>query len=121
VPCVYDGSPLNGPDAAGMPARTRPGAPAADAPVGDGWLMDVLGDRFQLLAIGADAPDALVVDGVPVETVRIETSETVRARYLGDAASAVYLMRPDQHVAARWTAFDGDAVAAAVRTATGRA
>lgn len=45
----------------------------------------------------------------------------LKERYLGDAASAVYLMRPDQHVAARWTTFDADAVAAAVKTATAQA
>ena len=28
VPAAYDGSPLNGPDCAAMPPRTRPGAPA---------------------------------------------------------------------------------------------
>lgn len=120
VPCVYDGSPLNGPDAEGLPERTRPGAPAADAPLGDGWLMDRLGNRFQVLAIGTDAPDTFDVDGIGVETMHVDASDTLRERYLGDVEKAVYLMRPDQHIAARWTGFDGDAVKAAVRTATGR-
>jgi len=125
IPCVYDGSPLNGPDAPGMPSRTRPGAPAADAPLADGWLLDRLGDRFQLLAVDADAPDGLEIEGIPVETLRIDTSaapsDAVRTRYLGKAASAIYLMRPDQHVAARWPAFDRDAVAAALNAAIARA
>ena len=43
------------------------------------------------------------------------------ARYLGGAKSAVYLLRPDQHVAARWPSYDEAAVKAALRTATGRA
>ncbi|HFC04305.1 MAG TPA: FAD-dependent oxidoreductase, partial [Rhizobiales bacterium] len=51
VPCTYDDSVLNGADVASMPARTKPGSPAADAPVDNGWLIDLLGDRFQLLAI----------------------------------------------------------------------
>lgn len=46
VPCTYDGSPLNGPDAPGLPLRTRPGSPAVDAPIGNGWLLDRLGNRF---------------------------------------------------------------------------
>ncbi len=124
VPCVYDGSPLNGPDAPGMPARTRPGAPASDAPTAHGWLLDQLGDGFQLLAIDAPAPDGVAVDGITIETVRLASGDcpdgAVRERYLGEAPSAVYLMRPDQHVAARWRAFDADAVAAALRIATGR-
>jgi len=124
IPCVYDGSPLNGSDAPGMPSRTRPGAPAVDAPLADGWLIYKLGGHFQLLAVDADVPADLDVDGIPVETLRIDTatlpSDAVRARYLGKASSAVYMMRPDQHVAARWGAFDRDAVAAALRTAVGR-
>jgi 3-(3-hydroxy-phenyl)propionate hydroxylase len=114
VPCVYDGSPLNGPDAPGMPARTRPGAPAVDAPQGNGWLLDRLGNRFQLLAIGTDPA------GVPggVEPIRVDVTDAVRERYLGAAESGFYLLRPDQHVAARWRSFDCDAVAGALRTAT---
>ncbi len=115
VPCVYDGSPLNGPDVPGMPARTRPGAPAVDAPQGDGWLLDRLGNRFQLLAIGAPLPP----DG-PCALLEVDVNDAVRARYLGTAAAGFYLIRPDQHVAARWRAYDRDAVAAALRCATGQ-
>ena len=37
------------------------------------------------------------------ETLTVEVNSFVRSRYLGDAAAAVYLVRPDQVVAARWT------------------
>ncbi len=120
VPSVYDGSPLNGADADDMPERTRPGAPAVDAPLADGWLIDRLGNRFQLLAIDAEAPDALQFDDMPVETVTVAATDAVRERYLGAAGTAVYLMRPDQHVAARWPTFDRHAVGGALRRATGR-
>ena len=55
--------------------------------------------------------------------MRLSADESVqfRERYLGDAAKAVYLMRPDQHVAARWTDYDEAAVIAALKTATCRA
>ena len=43
----------------------------------------------------------------------------LRARYLGDAARALYLIRPDQVVAARWTAADAAAVRAALAAAGG--
>ncbi len=123
VPCVHDGSPINGADATGLPARTRPGAPACDAPVGEGWLIDRLGNRFQLLAIDAPVPETVDCDGTAVETVSLSCADMptddLRDRYLGEAGSAVYLMRPDQHVAARWRTFDESAVAAAFRTATG--
>ena len=124
VPCTYDGSPLNGPDADALPRRTRPGSPAPDAPLGSGWLLDRLGGRFQLLAIGAPAPDSLDVYGVPVETLRLDPNDdpsgALRERFLGGAPAAIYLLRPDQHVAARWTAYDEGAVRAALLKTIGR-
>ncbi|WP_417771336.1 FAD-dependent oxidoreductase [Stappia sp.] len=124
LPAIYDGSPLNGPDAAGMPARSRPGAPASDAPLAEGWLIDRLGGGFQLLAIDAQVPERLEIDGIALDGISVSTahdaSDALRQRYLGTAASAVYLIRPDQHVAARWTTYDADAVAGALRRATAR-
>lgn len=125
VPSVYDGSPLNGPDAEGLPARTRPGAPAVDAPVDGGWLLDRLGGRFQLMTIDLpQAPGRLDVAGIPVERLELastaDATGALRDRYLGRAGGAVYLMRPDQHVAARWTCYDEAAVIAAVDRAVGR-
>ncbi len=124
MPCTYDGSPLNGPDALpGGPARSRPGSPASDAPVGDGYLLDHLsGDGFMLLALNTDLPEAVEVAGQTVTCLAL-TSETdvLRDRYLGAAPSAVFLIRPDQHVAARWPRYDATAAAAAVATAQGEA
>jgi 3-(3-hydroxy-phenyl)propionate hydroxylase len=119
VPCVYDGSPLNGPDCEGLPARSRPRCPAPDAPQGNGWLVDTLGGRFQLLCIGCEGR-TIDVDRIAVETLSPEVNDALRERYLGALPSAVYLIRPDQHVAARWLAFDVAAVRAAVGKAVGR-
>ncbi len=119
VPCTYDGSPLNGPDDDQMPARTRPGSAAVDAPTDDGWLLDRLGNKFQLLVIGTEAPERLDIGAVKVESLKLEKNEELAQRYLGERSSAVYLMRPDQHVTARWPVFDQIAVADALRTATG--
>jgi 3-(3-hydroxy-phenyl)propionate hydroxylase len=122
VPCTYDGSPLNGPDAEGLPRRTRPGSPAADAPTANGWLLDQLGGRFQLLAVNAKAPRHMIVDGVAVQTLLIgDPSRELCERYLGDVPAALYLLRPDQHVAARWTSFDETVIAASLRKAIGKA
>jgi 3-(3-hydroxy-phenyl)propionate hydroxylase len=120
VPCTYDGSALNGPDMSQLPADTRPGAPMKDADTGDGWLLDKLGNRFQLLGIGIDVPEGIGVDGVTIEGLKLPAIEDMKARYLGDAGAAVYLLRPDQHVAARWLAYDEVAVKAALLTAIGK-
>ena len=124
VPCTYDGSPLNGPDAQGLPSRTRPGSPAVDAPIRGGWLLDRLGDRFQLLTIDAEAPELIESGGIAAERLALSAADdptgALKERYLGDAGSAVYLLRPDQHVAARWTVFDRATVEAALAKATGR-
>ncbi len=121
VPCTYDGSPLNSADALpDGPMRTRPGSPCADAPVGDGFLLDHLqaGD-FVLLGLNTDVPDTLDADGIPVRGVSLPAGAALTDRYLGAASQAVYLIRPDQHVTARWPDFDRDAALAAVRKATG--
>jgi 3-(3-hydroxy-phenyl)propionate hydroxylase len=124
VPCTYDGSPLNGPDCAAMPARTRPGSPMVDAPVPGGWLLDRTGFGFQLMTIDEYAPEALDVDGIEVKRLALATAGDadgyLKQRYLGDAGKAVYLVRPDQHVAARWDHYDEAAVKAALLKAIGR-
>ncbi len=124
VPCTYDGSPLNGHDVADMPARSRPGSPVADVPMGDGWLLDALDTGFHLLTVNADAPDAVDVDGIAIKRVALTTKDEaggfVRERYLGDKDAAVYLIRPDQHVAARWERFDEADVKAALLKTIGR-
>lgn len=94
VPCVY---PSDGADDPALPKVSRPGSVAPDAPLGDGWLSNALGGRVVVLALGCSF---LEIDGA--EKLSPEITETVRKRYLGQATSAVYLIRPDQVVAARW-------------------
>ncbi|WP_068112871.1 FAD-dependent oxidoreductase [Tropicimonas marinistellae] len=123
VPCTYDGSPLNSADAlTGGPERTRPGAPCPDVPLDDGFLLRALGDRFTLLTIDCDAPEEIEEGGVTVTRLALTTandrSGLLKERYLGDAPSAVYLIRPDQHVAARRTEFNEPLLRAALRRAT---
>ncbi|WP_299586373.1 FAD-dependent oxidoreductase [uncultured Tateyamaria sp.] len=122
VPCVYDGLSLNGPDMLDGPARTRVGAPAVDAKLGDTYLLDQLSDGFMLLCIDAAAPDLDNVDGVPIMRLDLtgQGNPYLTERYLGDADSAVYLIRPDQHIVARWATATADDVTAAMRTALGK-
>ena len=130
LPAIHDGSPLNGTrengdDTPDLPDRTRPGAPASDAPLSRGFLIDRLGNGFALLGIGIEVPDMLEIDGIPVKGISLaegdDPSGALAGRYLGGARAGVYLIRPDQHVAARWTAFDTACVERALRRAVGRA
>lgn len=121
VPCTYDASPLNGPDAlAGGPERTRPGSACPDAPLPNGFLLDRL-RGFTLLAIDADAP-ARIDDQVEVRRLSIpeeDVGSELADRYLGEAPGAVYLIRPDQHVAARWSRYDAGNLQRALQQSLG--
>ena len=125
VPCTYEGSALNGPDCATMPARTRPGSPAPDAPMSttsNDWLLGKLGNEFQILAIDVETPPSVCVGGICANRLALSAKDNpaLCERYLGEAEGAVYLMRPDQHVAARWDHWNDEAVRQAIETATGR-
>ncbi|WP_333693473.1 FAD-dependent oxidoreductase [Phaeobacter italicus] len=124
LPCTYEGSPLNSADALNGPERSAPGSPCPDAPLGDGYLLPQLADRFTLLTINADAPDSFQEAGITVHRLALSTQDdktrALRERYLGDNDSAVYLIRPDQHVAARRPSFDDSQFRAALRRAIGK-
>lgn len=125
VPCVYDGLSLNGPDALNGPATSRVGATCSDAALRDGFLLDVVGGVFTVLAINTDPPALAEVDGVTVNTVTLNTqtddpSGAIAARYLGDTPCGIYLIRPDQHVAARWAGASAADIRSAVGIATGK-
>jgi 3-(3-hydroxy-phenyl)propionate hydroxylase len=48
-------------------------------------------------------------------------NSAMRERYLGKKNQAYYLIRPDQHVAARWTRIGAGALASAHRASLGKA
>ncbi len=125
LPHNYAETPLSTPDADDFAGRgLAPGAPAADAPLADGgWLLNHLGGGFtalcfvdgagedETMALGAGLrPVVLVVriarhvgQGGSGEGVLADRDGTAFARW-GAAPGTVYLLRPDQHVAARWRA-----------------
>jgi 3-(3-hydroxy-phenyl)propionate hydroxylase len=123
VPATLHGSPLNTPDHDVFAGAMVPGAPAVDAPLtdaeGGGWLLRRLaGNGFAALVFDGDG--AVVTAGaegiVPVDRVHLSATGTAAARY--DARpGTVVLLRPDQHVCARWRAPTAADVAAALRRA----
>jgi 3-(3-hydroxy-phenyl)propionate hydroxylase len=101
----------------------RPGTNCADAPIQrDGrpaWLLNQLGRGFVLLSFGPAQP--VTVGGFTAEVLEvgkdiIDTKGVLTQRYDGQPGT-VYLIRPDQHVAARWRRFDEAQVQAAMRRA----
>jgi 3-(3-hydroxy-phenyl)propionate hydroxylase len=116
MPTPYRDSPLNTPDEDAFAGTMRPGTACADAPVGEGWLLDHLGQGFQLLSFG-DVPDF----GLPQLRIGVDipdSSGLIAQRYDATPGTA-YLIRPDQHVAARWRAPTPAKVAAALARAKG--
>jgi len=131
MPSTLHESTLNTPDAQAFAGAMVPGAPAADAPVKtrDGrssWLLHELGEGFTVLVAGSPASDLLRIDGhgIPVKVVTIgaggadlaDTDGLLATRY-DLQPGTVYLLRPDQHVCARWRAADADRIGAAIRHA----
>ena len=126
LPCTYDQSKLNGPDELpGAPTRTRPGSACSDATLSQGHLLVRLGDVFKLLAIKVNIPETLHVAGLDIHVVELAEDDdptgALADRYLGANSAGVYLIRPDQHVAARWDRFDREAIQKAVRVTLGEA
>ena len=133
VPATLHGSTLNTPDDGAFDGAMLPGAPAADAPVTqrDGqasWLLPQLGPGFTVLLAAPDAGDLAKVDGhgldVKVLTVDAAKGDLVDtqgllARRYDLRPGTVYLLRPDQHVCARWRATGADEVGRAIRRALG--
>jgi len=113
VPFVYDLP--NAPDFNGPPV-SRPGASCPDASLNDGYVLDRL-KGLCILAVNCDAPDNVPV---PVITVQVEADSPLAQRYLGSHGQALYLIRPDQHIAARWLETNGAAITAAIDTLLGR-
>lgn len=147
VPAVLYGSPLSTPDAEAFDEDLGPGAPCVDAPIetaaGGDWLLRQLGNRFTGLyfadACGEVSTRAagiirrLAAGAVPVEVLVVgkprpdegagrgiaDVEGLVQRRY-GGCPGMFYLIRPDQHVCARWRRLELEPVRRALRRATGR-
>jgi len=140
LPAVLQGSPLNTPDKDAFDSGPVPGAPCPDAPViVDGkqdWLLHHLGGAFVLLAFNPSADLAALAATVgafspPIRCLAVGGDQMVgwttlsdpegiaRTRFGGEAGTA-YLIRPDQHVAARWRQAESGDIEAALNRAIGK-
>jgi 3-(3-hydroxy-phenyl)propionate hydroxylase len=119
VATVHD-TPLSSPDEAPFRGPARLGAPVPDVP-----LRDRAGAPGFLLERLAGTPEVLYVDDGGRPSLPAGIKLTVVGDDLIDEAGlfaqrfdatpgATYLLRPDQHLAARWRAFDGHKIGRAL-------
>lgn len=125
MPTIYD-TPLSTPDADAFAGAARPGAPLPDAPcrhraLGTEWLLEALGPGFTVIYM----PDGDVP--LPAEDARhlmlgrdIDDPEGMVAMRLDARPGSTYVVRPDQHLAARFRTYDEAKVTAAIARASGR-
>jgi 3-(3-hydroxy-phenyl)propionate hydroxylase len=148
VPAFLTASSLNTPDSAGdsFAGRMVPGAPMDDAPVlengQEGWLLNKVGREFVALYFSDDpatldagtieALSCLSLGGIAVRPLvitsrsgtiaggiaHVEDRRGIAAKRYDARPGTVYLLRPDQHVAARWRTLETGKVKSAVAKAT---
>ncbi|BBB69272.1 oxidoreductase [Undibacterium sp. YM2] len=146
VPAILSESNLNTEDSEEFDTALQPGAPFEDGPVinqkKSGFLIDYLRPVFHGLYFCdavSDIPDAhlaaikaLEQEEIPVATIIISKQESSRdghqvladikgllhQRY-GAGNGSYHLLRPDQHLTARWQQFELNQVRKAVQTACG--
>ena len=125
VPATYDRSSLNTDDLTTLPLRSRPGSVLPDVRLKDGYLLDRLtGNHFTLLVINQKEPQTGKIAGIDVVPLSLSSEDDIsgqlQERLLGPSNTAVYLIRPDQHVAARWENYDSEKVESGLKKAIGR-
>ncbi len=123
TPCVLDGMTLQS-DEPQVEDADEPlsihslnGKAAPDLPTdNNGWLLNNLGNSFTLLLVDCDAPDEMTsIESLSL--VKLEGNDYAYNRY----GKGAFLIRPDQHIAARWPsrAVNVESVAAALSKACG--
>ncbi|PRD68497.1 FAD-dependent oxidoreductase [Malikia spinosa] len=125
VPATLHGSPLNTPDGDSFAGKMVPGAPLTDAPVqrADGqasWLLRETAADFTLLVFGEPPEWTQALQHVQTVSIGRDLIDVqgLVAQRLDATPGSAYLIRPDQHVAARWRQPSEAGVRAALATAT---
>ena len=141
TPTIHRESPLNTPDCDLWSGKLLPGAPAVDAPVqttkGKRWLLDQLKGEFTLLyftenSVSEDVESefrSLCENDIPVQPlvlglnseikgVSVFDLQVIAAQRYDAQNGTTYLLRPDQHITARWKRYVSSAIYQALARAT---
>lgn len=144
VPSFLTDSPLNTPDSEAFVGDMLPGAPMDDSPVEyegkPSWLIDHVGGSFMALYFCDDPsaiPEAMQLQLQGLTEAAVPVTPLVIAKRPGECRmtllvdregiafprydarpGTLYLVRPDQHVAARWREAEVSRIVAAVARAT---
>ena len=145
VPSYLYQSSLNTPDVDSFMGSMIPGAPIDDAPIvingKSDWLLRHIGNQFSVVIYVDGAIDQnqlnqvaqASVNGINLEPIIISSTaqEHESFKVLHDVKGlfknrfdakpgTVYLIRPDQHVSARWRKFDAGLIKAALEVSIGK-
>lgn len=134
LPSRLRDSALTTPDCDHFKGALQPGDAGLDAPLvaasGARWLLEVLGGDFTCLYFVGELAPAAVRARLPAQVRLVAMSRDFRADACQDPSGVLaarydatpgttYLIRPDQHVAARWREFHATPLATALARATG--
>ena len=136
TPCTLDGSPLNTEDEDEFTAKQRPGSPCMDAPIQvnneDGWFLNQIGERFIGLHFIdvedslAGNPSSLNLHPIALDVLTVGEAHAnifdkhgLLKKHYDAEPGTFYLIRPDQHIAARWRKIEPNKIQLAMLKASG--
>jgi 3-(3-hydroxy-phenyl)propionate hydroxylase len=125
TPTIYD-TPLSTPDESPFAGSAKLGAPLPDAPLKDQsgravWLLNALGEEFTIIhAPNGAEPRALANAAHLVVGHDVHDSEGLLVQRLDVQPGSTYVVRPDQHLCARFRSYDTARIAAAIDRACSR-
>jgi 3-(3-hydroxy-phenyl)propionate hydroxylase len=123
VATVHD-TPLSTPDESPFAGAARLGAPVPDAPLrgddGKTFLVERLPGAFTVLTVKNGAPPPPVAGARTIMIGEdLHDDAGLFTRRFDATPGATYVLRPDQHLAARFRSFDAAKVQGAIRRALG--
>ena len=124
IPACYSKSNIFGPNDLDGPQASYPGRPCPDANIGPKtFLLESLSHGFTLLSINQDPTVTITESGATITHLSVKAGSdentSLAKRFLGAQKTAIYLIRPDQYIVARWAKFDETEIRYSIRVSLG--